>query len=107
MSDQSDLTRVCGLWRGKSKSGTDYLSGKLAAGAIEALAGARAGDRLMVFRNRNRRDDRDPEYTVSLAPAAPPANGTVHRPAPARAASPPAPRPADPALEITDDDIPF
>lgn len=105
MTTRSDLSRVCGLWRSKSKSGTDYLTGRLNAAASGVLRQAREGDRLMIFRNRNRRDDKDPEYTVSLAPAAQSANGADRRPAPAASAAPP--RTADPRIEITDDDLPF
>ncbi|MGH9473123.1 MAG: hypothetical protein ACRD13_12985 [Terriglobales bacterium] len=126
-SRESNLIRACGLWRGRSKTGTEYLSGKLTVAAVEALAGARVGDRLMIFKNHGRREGRnDPEYSLAIAPADA-ANGNsgakasysaaVHPPGSPRdarngagdATAPPRPAapPRAPRLEITDDDIPF
>jgi hypothetical protein len=53
----SNMIRLCGLWKGKSQNGTQYLSGKL------------GNARVFIFAVREKRSDKSPDYTRCIAPA--------------------------------------
>jgi hypothetical protein len=72
MSEQrtSDLVTLSGLWKQESKSGETYLSGKLRKDDIARLLEA-AGDggvRVLIFANRYKQGDRDPDMKLNVAP---------------------------------------
>lgn len=58
---ESKLINLTGLWKNKSKDGTDYLSGRLSPRV-----------NILIFKNSKKRpDSKDPDYTVCLAPNEP------------------------------------
>ena len=54
--DNGDLVKLSGLWERRSRKGHTYLSGHL------GLAG------LLVFRNRNKQRDGDPDFILFACP---------------------------------------
>jgi hypothetical protein len=82
MSDTDrSMVRLGGLWERRSRAGDPYLGGVL------------GGGELLVFRNRQKSSDRDPDFVVYLA--------ARREREPARTSGSPAwstrsPRPADP-----------
>lgn len=57
----SNWIKLTGLWRGKSKDGVDFLSGKY---GIDG--------KLLIFKNKNKRpNSNDPDYTAFIVPAEP------------------------------------
>jgi hypothetical protein len=52
---QSELIELCGLWRQRSQSGTDYLAGSL------------GGARIMIFKNTRKETDNQPDYRLLIA----------------------------------------
>lgn len=55
-NDNSNLIRLGGLWLNESKNGEKYFSGGLGNG------------RLLVFRNKHKEKDSDPDYVLYIAP---------------------------------------
>ncbi len=51
----SELVRLTGLWKGKKKDGTTYLSGTLGSAKI------------VVFPNDRKNGDKDPDFVVYLS----------------------------------------
>ncbi len=49
--------KLTGLWKGKSKSGETFLSGKISPTS-----------RLLVFPNSHKKSEKDPDYIAYLAP---------------------------------------
>lgn len=49
--------KLTGLWKGKSKNGETYLSGKVSPTS-----------RLLVFPNTHKKSEKDPDYIAYLAP---------------------------------------
>lgn len=49
--------KLTGLWKGKSKSGETYLSGKVSPTS-----------RLLIFPNSHKKGDKDPDFIAYLAP---------------------------------------
>jgi hypothetical protein len=58
MPNSNGSVFLCGLYKNKTKSGDDYLGGKLGYGVWAN-----------VYKNKNRRGDRDPEYWLVLRQA--------------------------------------
>ena len=56
---QSDLLRVGGLWKNETKDGKTYLAGSL--GSL----------RLLIFQNKFKEKESDPDYILSVAPSKP------------------------------------
>lgn len=48
------MVRIGGLWKNKAKSGISYLSGNLGAG------------RILIFPNRNKERDGQPDYELFI-----------------------------------------
>ena len=53
----SDMVRIGGLWKNKTKDGKPYLGGSF------------GGARLMVFQNGYKEKDSDPDYVLCIAQA--------------------------------------
>lgn len=53
----SDLIMIGGLWLNQSQSGEKYMSGRLGLGG-----------KVLIFRNRKKGSDSDPDYYMMLAP---------------------------------------
>lgn len=70
---KNDLIEIAGLWSETSDSGTRYLSGKL---------GGTAGPRVLVFKNERKKNPREPDYRVYLAPPRPRADTAEGSPKP-------------------------
>jgi len=72
------MQTVTGLWINTAKSGRKFMSGKLSAQAVDMLQGLRDGDKVMFFKNENKRDGkRDPDFNLCIED--PPADGTGNR----------------------------
>lgn len=54
---ESTLVRLTGLWKNKSKAGTNYLAGSLSASS-----------RLLILPNTHKRQDSDPDFIAYLTP---------------------------------------
>jgi hypothetical protein len=52
----AEMLRLCGLWKSTSKRGGAYLSGRLGSA------------KMMLFKNSQKRTDKDPDYFVCLVP---------------------------------------
>ena len=52
----SEIINITGMWKNKSKDGTEYLKGSLGYADI------------MIFPNKNRQNDKSPHYTLCMAP---------------------------------------
>jgi len=57
MASDSNLIRLTGLWKGRSKKGTDYLSGSVSPSS-----------KLLIFPNSSKSKESDPDYVAYLAP---------------------------------------
>lgn len=65
----SDLIRFASLWTNTDKNGARYMSGQIDAEAIDrAVEILRAGGRLLVLTNSQRKTDRHPTAHVYAAP---------------------------------------
>jgi hypothetical protein len=53
----ADLMQVSGLWKNKSANGEEYLQGKLSANV-----------RILIFRNKYKTADNQPDYQMYFAP---------------------------------------
>lgn len=56
-NDQRNLIMLSGLWLNKSQSGEKYMSGSMGIGG-----------KLLMFKNKNKKGDTDPDYYLFLAP---------------------------------------
>lgn len=50
------MINITGLWINKSDKGETYMAGNLSYGA-----------RVLVFKNKNKRNDKDPDYNLVIA----------------------------------------
>lgn len=57
--EKKTMIQLTGMWRNRSKAGEDYFSGSLGRG------------KLLMFENREKRTDKDPDYFLMLAPMDP------------------------------------
>lgn len=78
----SDMTKLCGLWLGKTKAGAGYMSG----------SDKQKGVKFLVFKNDRKSKPTDPDYVLYQAPL----QGGAQ---PAQA------RPADDGFETADNDL--
>ena len=73
----SDRIRIGGLWKQTSKTGLNYLSGKLGQA------------RLLIFQNDSKRDENSPDHTMYLVPDERQSEGIEGRSEPGAAPSTP------------------
>ena len=57
MEQQVNRIRLTGLWKNETKDGEAYLAGSL------------GGGRLLIFRNKRKGKDADPDYSLFIVPA--------------------------------------
>lgn len=58
--------KVCGLWRKETKAGSTYfVSATLTQEMIDQLV---PGEKLMIFENNYKENERQPDYQVFAAP---------------------------------------
>lgn len=66
MAEKSERIRICSLWRNTAKDGTSYLMGSFTFGT-----------KLLVYPNKYKKTDKDPDYVVSIVPKDGDANSDV------------------------------
>lgn len=64
-----------GLWKNKSKAGTDYLSGILDAKRLKELwemsGNGEKSIKILIFRNAKKESDKHPDYQMQIDEASP------------------------------------
>lgn len=79
MNDKTTI-ELCALWENKTKDGKTYLSGNL------------GNNKVLVFKNTHKKNEKEPDYRVLLAK---------------KEQQAPAPSPRLPSMRDDDDDMPF
>ena len=72
--EPSGLVHISGLWKNKSKSGQGYLGGSVDGGRLlgllsaDQVLGLLGGARVLVFQNKSKKTDKDPDMNLYVAP---------------------------------------
>lgn len=65
---ESDMVSISGFWLNESKAGNKYMSGSLNQEAIDAIVSAGAGAKLMLFKVKEKKHEKSPDYSLMIAP---------------------------------------
>jgi len=64
----SDMQKVTGLWKSKTKGGQHMLSGKINDRAMEPIERVTNGSRIIILENKFKETERHPDYNLFIAP---------------------------------------
>ena len=64
----SDMASISGLWMQESKAGNKYMSGTINQEAINAIVTAGVGAKIMIFKVKDKKHEKSPDYSMMIAP---------------------------------------